>query len=85
MARPKFGIMRIQRATTITVPDYNSLVFAWRLHGGPGTIAKSFIVEKPLTDAQLRRLPKDLKRMIQSPDDSLDFLERLYRLEDPRK
>lgn len=34
--------------------------------------------------SQLRRLPEALKARLHSPDDSVDFLERLYRLEDPR-
>jgi hypothetical protein len=43
-----------------------------------------FIVEKPLTVSQLRRLPKALKERLQCADDSVDELERLNRLEDTR-
>jgi len=76
--------MRIQRSTTIEVPDHKNLLAAWRLHGGPGTLVGRFIVGKPLTASQLSRLPEALKARLCSPDDSVDFLERLYGLEDPR-
>jgi len=76
--------MRIQRSTTIEVPDHKNLLAAWRLHGGPGTLVGRFIVDKPLTASQLSRLPEALKARLCSPDDSVDFLERLYGLEDPR-
>jgi hypothetical protein len=76
--------MRIQRSTTIEVPDHKNLLAAWRLHGGPGSLVARFIVDKPLTASQLSRLPEALKARLHSPDDSVDFLERLYGLEDPR-
>jgi hypothetical protein len=76
------SFMRIEMAT-IRVPDYRSLLAAWRGHGGQRTIVSRFIVEKPLTKAQLRRLPKGLKSRLQVRD-SLDFLERLYELPDSR-
>lgn len=77
-------VMRIQRSTAIEVPDHKSLIAAWRLHGGPGSLVARFIVDKPLTASQLSRLPEALKARLHSPDDSVDFLERLYCLEDPR-
>jgi hypothetical protein len=76
---------RVQAGVKIAVADYRSLLVAWRMHGGPrAAVALRFIVAKPLTDAQFRRLPSALKALIDSPDDSVAFLEWLYSLEDPR-
>jgi hypothetical protein len=76
---------RAKRTVTIAVPDHKSLLVAWRMHGGPrSVVAMRFIVAKPLTDSQFRRLPSELKPLIDSPDDSVVFLEWLYSLEDPR-
>lgn len=76
---------RTNEAVTIPVADYKSLLAVWRMHGGPrASVALRFIVAKPLTDSEFRRLPKALKGLIDSPDDSVAFLEWLYSLEDPR-
>jgi hypothetical protein len=76
---------RIKETVTIPVADYKSLLAAWRMHGEPKSrVALRFIVAKPLTDAEFRRLPNALKGLIDSPDDSVAFLEWLYSLEDPR-
>jgi len=56
--------MRIQRSTTIEVPDHKSLLAAWRLHGGPLSLVGRFIVDKPLTLPQLNRLPKALRQLL---------------------
>lgn len=71
---------------TIEVPDHKNLLAAWMLHGpGTGSLVRfRFIVGKPLTASQLRRLPEALKERLQCADDSVAFLERLYGLEDPR-
>jgi hypothetical protein len=70
---------------TIAVPDYKSLLVAWRMHGGPRSpVSLRFILAKPLTAAQFRRLPVGLTALIKCPDDSVAFLERLYSLKDPR-
>lgn len=50
----------------------------------PCSLAAHFIVKRPLTVSQLRRLPEALKKKLHCPDDSVDFLERLHGLEDPR-
>ena len=78
------AFMLIDRSTTIEVADHKNLLAAWRLHGGPLTLVGRFIVRKPLTASQLRRLPGALRGMLHYPDDSVDFLERLYSLDDPR-
>jgi hypothetical protein len=76
---------RVRRTVTIVVADHKSLLLAWRMHGGPRpALSLRFIVAKPLTDSQFRRLPRELKPLIDSPDDSIVFLEWLYSLEDPR-
>ncbi len=56
-------LMTISPAT-IEVPTDKDLLSAWRLYGGPGTLVGRFVVEKPLTDAQLRRLPRDLRERV---------------------
>ena len=76
---------RINQGVTIPVADYKSLLVAWRMHGRPKRPqALRFIVAKPLTDSEFRQLPNALKGLIDSPDDSIAFLEWLYNLEDPR-
>lgn len=55
---------RINPTTTITVPDYRNLLAAWKAYGGPLCIVGRFAVEKPLTGAQLRRLPQALRKLI---------------------
>jgi hypothetical protein len=78
------AFMLIEATSTVTVADHKSLLTAWKIHGGPGSLVGRFIVEKPLTRSQLRRLPMALKEKMACPDDSVSFLERLYGLEDPR-
>jgi hypothetical protein len=54
--------LRINTAlASIEVPDHRNLLAAWKQYGGPLTLVRSFTVRKPLTPAQLRRLPKDLR------------------------
>jgi hypothetical protein len=48
-------------------------------------VALRFIVAKPLTDSEFRRLPNALKGLIDAPDTSVAFLEWLYNLKDPRR
>jgi hypothetical protein len=68
---------------TIEVPDLKSLMAAWRTYGGPFCMDRRFIVEKPLTVSQLRRLPGPLRARLEF-DEAVVWLERLYCLEDPR-
>lgn len=68
---------------TIEVPDFKSLMAAWKTYGGPFCMVRRFIVEKPLTASQLGRLPGPLRARI-AVDDAVVWLERLYGLEDPR-
>jgi hypothetical protein len=56
--------MRISALATIDALNHKSLLEAWRIYGGPGTLVKSFTVEKPLTPAQLRRLPAELRALL---------------------
>jgi hypothetical protein len=69
---------------TIEVPDLRNLKAAWKTYGGPFCMVRRFIVGKKLTDSQLRRLPEALRARLHSPDGSVEWLEHLYRLEDPR-
>jgi hypothetical protein len=50
--------MRISALASIEVPDHRNLRAAWRSYG---TLVESFTVRKPLTAAQLRRLPAELR------------------------
>jgi hypothetical protein len=77
--------IRTRETLTIPVADHKSLLIAWRMHGGPQSpVSLRFILAKPLTYAQFRRLPVGLTALIKFPDDSVAFLKRLYSLEDPR-
>jgi hypothetical protein len=67
---------------TVTVPDHKTLRDVWKTYKHSLLVGR-FIVEKPLTPAQLRRLSAKLRDRVSSPDD-LVFLEALYALEDPR-
>jgi hypothetical protein len=81
-----WGIMeftRIKGTVTIPVADYKSLLMVYARRS-KGPMAVRFIVAKPLTHSEFRRLPNALKVLIDSPDDSVAFLEWLYSLEDPR-
>ena len=52
------SIFKVRAATTITVPDHRNLLAAWKRYDAPTRmLIGSFHVEKPLTEAQLRRLP----------------------------
>jgi hypothetical protein len=58
----------INVATTLEVEDYKGLLSAWKRFGGrnafPLCLVKRFyLVERP-TDAQLRRLPNELKNRL---------------------
>jgi len=77
---------KIQSRTVITVPNYQTLVAEWRRwkKGVEWQYVGRVIVEKPLTDSQLRRLHRDLVEKLYEPDDSLLFLQTLWSLEDPR-
>ncbi len=52
----------IDRTTTITVSDHRNLLASWRRYDVLSrTLIGSYVVEKPLTEAQLRRLPRELR------------------------
>lgn len=57
------SIFKVHAATTITVPDHPNLLAAWRTYSNPlcAALVGSFHVETPLTDAQLRHLPGELR------------------------
>jgi len=44
--------------------DFASLMWALRLYGVPYSPVVDFIIPKPLTPAQLRRVPKGLRAQI---------------------
>jgi hypothetical protein len=78
------AVMHVHRSATIEVPDIHNLRAAWKTYGGPLCLVSRFVVQKPLTQSQLQRLPKALRELVSCPDDSVAWLERLYGLEDPR-
>jgi hypothetical protein len=78
-------VMLIKRETTIEVRDHKDLRKAWKLYGGPDTLVGRFVVRKPLTDAQFRRLPKALRAMIECRSgDGVEWLRNLWNLPDTR-
>lgn len=80
------SIFEIQPLTVVTTETLKELREAWKVHGGVYSLVGTFIVRKPLTAAQYSRLPQGLKDRLKQGDenDSLSFLEQLYRLNDPR-
>jgi len=56
-------ICTIHATTTISVPDHRNLLATWRAYRNPlcASLLGSLHVEKPLTEAQLRRLPRELR------------------------
>jgi hypothetical protein len=53
--------LKVTALASIEVPDHRNLRAAWRSYG---TLVESFTVRKPLTAAQLRRLPADLRNRL---------------------
>jgi len=78
----------ITPTTTITVSDRRALLAAWKRYDVLSrTLIGRYVVEKPLTDAQLRRLPMELRdRLVngEPPCTSVIELERLFGLPDTR-
>jgi hypothetical protein len=58
--------MNIRALTTIEAPDHKGLLTAWKLYRGPLALVLvgRFIVKKPLTASQHRRLPKGLRERL---------------------
>jgi hypothetical protein len=54
---------RIEAATIVSVPNHKNLLAAWKLYGAEGLV-KTFKCDKPLTDAQRRRLPAGLREAL---------------------
>lgn len=79
-------ICTIHPLTTVTVEDHKTLREAWKRYGGPLSLVGEFVVRKPLTEAQYRRLPQGLKDRLREGDENnaVSFLEQLYRLPDLR-
>jgi hypothetical protein len=60
------SISLITPATTITVSDHRNLLASWRRYDVLSrTLIGRYVVEKPLTDAQLRRLPGELRARVE--------------------
>jgi hypothetical protein len=51
---------------TVEVEDHTTLLKAWRAHSSPEVRAliREYRVKRPLTAAQLRRLPKSLRERL---------------------
>ena len=73
--------------TEVSVSDYANLREFWKCYkrSQAWDFIGTVLVKKPLTDSQLSRLHPDLRRKVRNPDDSGDFLERLWSLADPRE
>jgi hypothetical protein len=80
------SVWLIHPTTTVTTFDHRSLRAVWKRYGPTGLVG-SYIVEKPLTEAQLRRLPSDLRDRLtngEPPCTSVIELERIFGLPDIR-
>jgi hypothetical protein len=79
-------VFGLHPTTEVSVQDYAMLRELWKSY--KDSLAWEFIgsvaVEEPLTDAQLRRLHRDLRAKVRCADDSVPFLEALWSLDDPR-
>jgi hypothetical protein len=76
----------IHPTTTVTTFDHRSLRAVWKQYRHTGLVG-SYVVEKPLTEAQLRRLPMDLRDRLtngEPPCTSAVELERIFGLPDTR-
>ncbi|HSY34439.1 MAG TPA: hypothetical protein VK814_01690 [Acidobacteriaceae bacterium] len=76
----------VHPTTTITAFDHRSLRAVWKRYRHTGLVG-SYVVEKPLTDAQLRRLPMELRDRLtngEPPCTSVVELERIFELPDTR-
>jgi hypothetical protein len=80
----------IKPSTTVEVADYRNLIGQWRnMPKSARRLVGVWVVEK-ITSTQKKRLPADLRQKLvvghdaKKTRDDVQFLERLYRLEDPR-
>jgi hypothetical protein len=76
----------IHPTTAVTTSDRRSLLAVWKQYRHTGLVG-SYVVEKPLTEAQLRRLPVDLRDRLtngEPPCTSVVELERIFGLPDTR-
>jgi hypothetical protein len=85
-------VWRVKMAT-VEVKDYAALLEAWRTYRDSWVVGR-YVVADRLRTPQLNRLPKALKRMLihgnaasqyHCEQKDMDELERLFRLEDPRR
>ena len=78
-------IAKIKTETVVELDNYTALKAAWPYYREAtlGGLIASFVVRKPLTDAQRRRLPVDLRELVRT-DESSGCLEGLFGLEAPR-
>jgi hypothetical protein len=76
----------IHPTTTITTPDHRTLRDVWKRYRHTGLVG-NYVVEKPLTDAQVRRLPMELRDRLtngEPPCTGVIELERIFGLPDTR-
>jgi len=82
------SIFKVHAATIVTVSDHRNLLAAWERYSVLSRmLIGSFQVKKPLTDAQLRRLPMELRDRLtngEPPCTSVVELERIFGLPDTR-
>lgn len=82
------SVSLINAATTITVSDHRNLLASWKRYDVLSrTLIGRYVVEKPLTEAQLRRLPMELRDRLtngEPPCASVVELERIFDLPDTR-
>jgi hypothetical protein len=75
----------IEAGAVVTVHDRESLLALYRAHRDYLHLIREFVMDGPLTARQLERLPRPLRERLTLVDASVERLEQLYDLEDPRR
>lgn len=75
---------RVEAGTTITTHSYESLVAVYEQYKSCRELIGEFVVTVPLTEEQMCSLPGPLRKRCTFPDASVESLDRLASLPDPR-
>jgi hypothetical protein len=76
---------KIQAGAVVTAHDHASLLTSFRQYRDCLELVREFVMDGPLTAGQIERLPKPLSERLTLVDASVERLERLLRLPDPRE
>ena len=73
-----------QPGATVTAHDYEHLLAAYEHFKSARELIARFVVTETLSEAQIRSLPSPLRKRLVFSDASVESLERLASLPDPR-